>query len=373
MHRIYYTLLLACALLTSCSSTHESSEWHLTPDSLRHASLLSIARADSFVMVTVKNAWSEGEDLHRYILVPDTAPMPLHYPEGTLLRTPLRRAVMHNAVHAALVAELGCADAVRGVCDVEFVQTPALRRLLDNGYIADAGSSVQSDVERYISLRTDAVFTSPIEHASYGILEKVGIPLVECADYMETSALGRAEWVRFFGLLFDCEARATEIFEAVERRYIQLCDTVKGAVSHPRLMTDVLQGSAWNMPGGRSYLGNLFADAGADYILADDEHRGSVPLNFEQVFTLASDADFWLIKQAHHGPLSLAELRREHASYATFAPWKNNKVYFCNTLSTDFYERIPYHPDELLQELISLFHPELLEGPHAPHYYLPLE
>ena len=373
MHRIFHILFIAYILLTSCASSSEQNDWNLTPDSLRHSSLLTIARADSFVLVTVKNAWVEGKDLHRYILVPDSAPMPQHYPEGTLLRTPLRRVVMHNAVHAALVEELGCADAIKGLCDVEYVQTPALRRLLDYGYISDAGSSVQSDVEHYISLRTDAVFTAPIEHASYGILEKVGIPLVECADYMETSPLGRVEWLRFFGLLFGCEDRANTLFEEIEKRYTDLCSIAQKATSHPRLMTDVLHGAAWNMPGGKSYLGNLFTDAGADYILANDVHSGSVPLSFETVFSLASEADIWLIKQARTGALSYAELKREHASYASFAPWKKRTIYCCNTLTTDFYEHIPFHPDVLLRELIQLLHPELFPTPVPAKYYLPLE
>lgn len=373
MHRIFHILFIVCLVLTSCSSSSEQNDWNLTPDSLRHSSLLTIARADSFVLVTVKNAWVEGKDLHRYILVPDSAPMPQHYPEGTLLRTPLRRVVMHNAVHAALVEELGCADAIKGLCDVEYVQTPALRRLLDYGYISDAGSSVQSDVEHYISLRTDAVFTAPIEHASYGILEKVGIPLVECADYMETSPLGRVEWLRFFGLLFGCEDRANALFESIEKQYENLCEMVRETTSRPCLMVDVLHGPAWNMPGGKSYLGKLFSDAGADYILANDEHSGSVPLSFETVFSLAADADIWLIKQAQIGSLSYAELKREHASYTSFAPWKKRTIFCCNTLATDFYEHVPFHPDVLLRELMQLFHPSLFTTPVPAKYYLPIE
>lgn len=372
LRKFIYPLLLVGCLLTACSTTQEQDNWDLTPDSLQHASLFSIARADSFTVVDVKSAWTEGETLQRYILIPDSAPLPYKFPQGTLLRTPLRRAVMHNAVHAAIVAELGCANAIKGICDVEYVQTPLLQRLLDAGYIADAGSSVQSDVERYISLRADAVFTSPIEHASYGMLEKVGLPLVECLDYMETSALGRAEWIRFWGLLFGCEDRANQFFQSVAEEYSALCDTVKQRTKSPRIMTDVINGSAWNMPGGKSYLGGMFADAGADYILADDTHSGSVPLNFETVYTLAHNADFWLIKQARTSTISYRELRRDHASYATFAPWKNRKIYFCNTLSTDYYERTPYHPEILLRELIHLLHPELFNTPYTPQYFLPI-
>ena len=366
-------LPLLLFLLTACSSVGDDGSWKFTSDSLRYASLLEIERTDSFVLVTVKDAWTADKDLHRYILVDRDAQMPSAVPEGTVLRTPLHRVVMHNAVHAALTLELGSASAIAGLCDVDYVQTPALQHLLEQGYIAEAGSSMQSDVERYISLRTEAVFTSPLEHANYSVLEKVGIPLIECADYMEPTALGRAEWMRFFGLLFDCEEQAKELFTQVEEHYLALCDSVKNVSQRPRIMTDMMNGSTWYMPGGGSYLGNLLKDAGADYILAHDERSGSVPLDFESVFTMAAEADFWLIKQARNLPLTYAELKSEHATYASFRPWKKRTIYFCNTLSTDIYERVPFHPDILLKELIHLFHPDCFSAPYEASYYLPIE
>lgn len=369
----FFLVFIACLMFSACSKRDENKEWHLTNDSLRYASLLDIARADSFVLVTIKNPWMQEKDLHRYILVPDTAPVPKSYPEGTLLRTPLRRVVMHNAVHAALVSELGSAEALTGLCDVEYVKSRTLRRLLDSGEVIDAGSSVQSDIERYITMRTDAVFTSPLEHVSYDLLEKVRIPYVECADYMETSPLGRAEWIYLFGLLFDCEERAKQLFSEVERNYIALCDSVKHSAKRPRLIVDMLNGGAWHVPGGGSYLGRLFADAEADYLMAQDERSGSVPLSFETVYSKGADADFWLIKSARTGGLNYDIMKREHVAYATFAPWEKRKVYFCNTLSNDYYERVPFHPDLLLRELAHLFHPDCFSEPHAPQYYLPLK
>ena len=374
MNRIIHLPIIALSiLLAACSPSGEEKVWNLSTDSLKYSSLLTIARADSFTLVTVKDAWNPERDLHRYILVPETSPLPTERPAGTLLRTPLRRTVMHNAVHAALVAELGCAGGIAGLCDVDYVQTPELQRLLDLGVIADAGSSVQSDVERYISLRSDAVFTAPLEHANYGVLEKVGIPIVECADYLETSALGRAEWVRFFGLLFDCEAQTDSLFAAVEKRYIALRDSAQQTHQRPRLMVDLINGAAWNMPAGGSYLGQLFADAGATYILADDTRSGSVPLSIENVVNLAAEADIWLIKHARSHTLTYNDLRREHASYATFRPWKERKIFFCNTLTTNFYERIPFHPDVLLQELSYLLHPELATASFEATYYTPMK
>lgn len=373
LRKLFLYVFIASLMTTACSDIDNNQDWNLTRDTLRYASLLDISRADSFVLVTVKDPWTQEQDLHRYILVPDTAPMPNQYPEGTLLRTPLRRVIMHNAVHAALVTELGCEGAIKGLCDVEYVRTPQLRTLLEKGAIANAGSSVQSDVERYIAMKTDAVFTSPLEHASYGILEKVNIPLIECADYMENSALGRAEWMLFFGLLFDCETRAKQLFNTIATNYISIRESVKHASKRPQLIVDTQNGDAWNMPGGNSYLGKLYADAGTDYILKDDTHRGSVPLSFETVFSKGAHADFWLIKNARTTDLTYNMLKREHAAHATFTPWKKHTIYVCNTRTNDYYEHIPFHPDVLLQELAALFHPECIKKPITHRYYQPLK
>ena len=373
LRKLLFPVFIACLMLSSCAHKNENEEWSLMTDSLRYATLLNIARADSFVLVTINDPWTQKQVLHRYVLVPEASPMPKNFPEGTLLRTPLRRAIMHNAVHAALVEELGCAASIKGICDVEYVKSSGLCQLLESGTISDAGSSVMSDVERYIAMRTDAVFASPLEQNTYGTLEKARIPIVECADYMETSALGRAEWIRFFGLLFDCEERANQIFAQVERDYLQFRDAVQGVAKRPRLMVDMQSSSAWNMPGGKSYLGQLFSDAGADYVLVGDDSSGSVPLSFEQAYQYAVDADVWLIKNARTGGLSYEILKREQPSSAKFAPWKKRTVFFCNTLANDYYERIPYHPEILLRELAHIFHPDCFTDTLTSPYFLPLK
>jgi iron complex transport system substrate-binding protein len=127
------------------------------------------------------------------------------------------------------------------------------------------------------------------------------------------------------------------------------------------------------MPGGKSYLGQLFSDAGADYVLSGDDSSGSVPLSFEQAYQYAVDADIWLIKNARTGGLSYEILKREQPSCTKFAPWKKRTVYFCNTLTNDYYERIPYHPEILLRELAHIFHPDCFTDTLTSPYFLPLK
>lgn len=370
-----FQLVLLAALLCACGKGGDAGQGTGTARSdsiaFRHASLLHVERADSYAVADIRDAWHPGRLLHRYVLVPRSQPLPQHVPEGTLVRTPLRRAVAFTSVHAALLAELAGTGSICGVCDAEYITLPAVRQALDRGEITDMGSSVQPATERIIAARADALLVSPFENAGYGAIGRLGIPLIECADYMETSALGRAEWMRFFGLLFGCEQRADSLFNAVESRYAALSRRALETKSRPTLLCDRKEGAAWYMPGGRSTLGRLYADAGADYLFAESRESGSVPLSFETVYAKAREADVWLIKYGSRESLSYESLRRDFSPYAQFRAWQERRIFACNTFQVPYYEETPFHPDLLLADIVAILHPEALPG-HRFRYYRPM-
>ena len=191
-------------------------------------------------------------------------------------------------------------------------------------------------------------------------MEKLKIPIIECADYMETSALGSAEWICFYGILFGCEAKADSIFATVEKNYNELKNLATSQTKKPKLMCEVKSGSAWYVSGGRSTTGKLYADAGADYAFASYPNAGGIPLSFETVFDKAQDADIWLIKYNQATDLTLTSLREDYAPYAQFKAYKEKQVYGCNTGHKTYYEDFPFHPDRVLKDLIKIFHPSLL-------------
>lgn len=137
-----------------------------------------------------------------------------------------------------------------------------------NGEIVDCGNGMNPDIEKIIDLRPDAIMLSPFENSGgYGRVGKLGVPVIECADYMETSPLGRAEWLRFYGLLVGQEQRGDSLFAQIEKEYLALKDLAAQATSRPTVLSDLKYGSAWYIAGGQSTTGRLYADAGADYVL----------------------------------------------------------------------------------------------------------
>lgn len=351
-------------LLSACGGGSKTSSLQADGDTIRlkYASLMQIVKHADYTTVTIRNPWDTLKVLHTYLLADREKPLPEHLPEGTVVRVPLQKSVIYSSVHCSLWSELGELKGIGGVCGLEYIKLPAIQEGCRNGSIANVGNGMNPDIERIIDLRPDAILLSPFENSGgYGRVGKLNIPIIECADYMETSALGRAEWMRFYGLLTGKESRADSLFQAIEKEYLALSREVKSRnLKRPTVISEMKNSSAWYIPGGNSTTGKLFDDAGADYVFASLPNSGSVPLAFETVFDRGGNADFWLIKYNQQTDKTYSELARDFAPYARFKAFRERRVYGCNTNHVPFYEESPFHPELLLKDMIKIFHPELL-------------
>lgn len=351
-------------LLSACGGGSKTSSLQAEGDTIRmkYSSLLQIVKHADYTVVTIRNPWDTLKVLHTYLLADREKPLPEHLPEGTVVRTPLQKSVIYSSVHCSLWSELDELKGIGGVCGLEYIKLPQIQEGCRNGSIVNVGNSMNPDIERIIDLRPDAILLSPFENSGgYGRVGKLNIPIIECADYMETSALGRAEWMRLYGLLLGKEAQADSLFAGIEKEYLTLTQQVKSQnLKRPTVISEMKNSSAWYIPGGNSTMGRLYQDAGADYVFAYLSNSGSVPLAFETVFDRGGNADIWLIKYNQPQDKTYSELGRDYAPYARFKAFQDRKVYGCNTNHVPFYEESPFHPELLLKDLIKIFHPELL-------------
>ena len=349
-------------LLSACgggSKTSSAFEGEILP--LKYAENLTLIQGEGYTEAILRNPWDTTSILRTYILVDKNKEVPEHLPEGTLVRTPLSKALVYTATHCNLIHELGAVKSIGGICEIQYIKVPEIIEGCQNGTIVNAGEGTNPDIEKIIDLHPDALLLSPYENSGgHGQVEKLKIPIIECADYMETSALGSAEWIRFYGMLFGCEAKADSIFAMVEKNYNELKKLATSQTKKPKLMCEVKSGSAWYVSGGRSTTGKLYADAGADYAFASYPNAGGIPLSFETVFDKAQDADIWLMKYNQASEKTYTSLREDYAPYANFKAYKEKQVYGCNTGHKTYYEDFPFHPDRVLKDLIKIFHPSLL-------------
>lgn len=353
---VFFTILIGCKQ----SATQPSAE---VGDTLRmeYSSLLTLTECDGYVYAQIKNPWDSVGVLHSYILVEKDDELPTNLPEGDVIRIPLSNSVVYTSVHNSLIDEIGAYSAIKGVCDLKYIDIKKLQADVKAGRIVDLGEGTSPNIEAIIDLSPDAILLSPFQNSgSYGRLGKLGIPIVECADYMETSALGRAEWMRFYGLLYGKGETADSLFDAISSEYNELKSLAAKAERRPTVITDFKFGASWYVPGGNSTVGRLLADAATEYIFKDRPESGSVPLDPEVVFDAAIDAEFWVAKYSQATDKTYSEIAQDYGNYSKMAAFKNRNIYACNTTSIPFYEETPFHPNRLLKDYVKIFHPELL-------------
>lgn len=368
MKRILFGLIVALSLL-SCNGRMDRLLGSGDSITFKYATLPAIVEYDGFTVVTIANPWKDGKALHSYVLVPRDAELPVHLPKGTVIRTPLQKAVVFTTVHCSLLMDLGCHDKIAGVADLKYIKIPWIQQQVKAGRIVDCGDGMSPVVEKIIDLKPDAIFLSPFENSGgYGRLEELEIPLVECAEYMEVSPLARAEWMRFYGLLFGRQKRADNLFAEVDKNYNNLKDIAAKAGTGRSLMFDKQVGSVWYVPGGRSTIGQMIKDAGGQYPWAEDEHSGSLSLPFETVLEEAFDTEVWMFRYDNEQPMTTDMLLSEQDGYSQFRAFQSGEVYGCNVRSSRFYEESPFRPDRLLNDFIQIIHPGI-KGVKPLRYY----
>lgn len=379
---LFAFLIIIIGVFTSCNHSQTRLEAR-GGDTVRfeYARHLKIVKYQGYSIATLTDPWKQGKILHTYALVPKgkagdeicKAFSSDNNQEMTIVRTPITRSVVFTTVHCALLYDLKAESAIKGVCDLQYISIPDVQQraklpISDAHHVADCGNSMSSNVEKIIDLKPEAIMVSPFENSGgYGKLDKLHIPLIEMADYMEESSLGRAEWMKFYGMLFGREKAADSLFNEVKSNYEQLKQKAQTAKQTRSVFTEKMMGNVWYVPGGRSVIGGLLRDARVRYVFANDTHSGSVALSFESVLDRAGKADIWLFKYNEH-PSTLQELLKENAGYGEFKAVKTHQVFACDCTHRPYYEEVSFHPDRLLSDVIQIVHPDIA-GFAPMHYY----
>ena len=359
--------------LTSCGKRQSNRENNtFSADSIHYAEGFTVKRFHDYIQVDVLDPWHSGRLLQRYFLVPREKAVPQNLLDGTVVRVPIRKVVVYTAVHASIISQLGETDQIVGVCEPQYIECKDVIAELKKGQISDLGEATAPNIEKIIGIGTETILASPFENSGFGQAEKIGVPIVQCADYMESLPLGRAEWIKFYGMLFCQESRADSIFKATEQRYKALCDLTRRVKTRPTVIAEKNYGSTWFIPAGESYTARMYVDAGANYIFHDLPGKGGKPMSFEEVLDRGIHADVWMIKYNSPRAMSYEDLKGEYSPYSSFDAFKKQHIFTCNTGIVPYYEDSPMNPDLLLSDFIWIFHPELLPSDYHPYFYFPM-
>lgn len=351
-------LMIVTMALGGC--THDTGGFSSVPDGdtiTRNAGLLTVVDlGNGIVSAQISDPWNTGKTLGTYLLVNRDVPDD-SIPDvkgASIIRVPVESALVYSSAHTGAFEEMGAADIVTGVADSEYFTSEFIRQGLKTGKIVDIGNSLAPSLDRIIDLDPQVIIVSPYENSGHGILEKTGITVIDMADYMETTPLGRAEWMVLLGALTGNLDKAREIYNRVADRYSSIKESAKALPSKPLVISEMPFSGVWYQPGGKSYASQLIRDAGGTPLLSSDSSAGSVQMDIANVYENGIDADFWIIKNA--GTLRPADVCSASPMLKDIRAFRNGNIFVANTLSVPYYDDLAFHPERILSDMSAIFH-----------------
>lgn len=284
------------------------------------------------------------------------------------IEIPIESAICMTSLQLSNFIKLGITDRVTGVTSTRHLHNETMRRQIKEGKTSKIGIEGNFDNEVIMAIDPDVILISPFKRGGYDAIRNVDIPMIPHLGYKELTPLGQAEWIKVVGLLTGMEKEANAIFKETESKYNRLKALVDTVGTRPTVFSGEMRGGNWYAVGGRSFLAQLFRDAGADYFLKDNNESGGVTLDYETVYTNAADADYWRIVNSNDGVFEYSTLKQLDNRYTDFKAWKNHGVIYCNMRDVPFYESMPVEPEKVLADFIHVFHPAVLPE-HTPTYY----
>ena len=292
-------------------------------------------------------------------------------PEGyTKVQVPIRRTILMTALQLSNFTVLDAHDVIKGITGTKNLFNKDIKRRVKEGSIVKIGMEGNVDAELILAANPDVIFISPSKRGGYDAIRETGITLVPHLGYKELDPLGQAEWVKFVGMFIGKEQEANDLFAGIEQRYNDLKKQVQqaGVENQPKVFSGEMHYGNWHAVGGKNYLAQIFRDAGADYVIHDDETSGE-NIEFEQMYALAADADYWRILNSYPDDFSYEALKASEPRNELFKAFKERKVIYCNMKQTPYYELSPVKPDVLLKDFVAIFHPALVEKDYQPTFY----
>ena len=290
-------------------------------------------------------------------------------PEGyTKVEVPVQRTILMTMLQLSNFTALKAHDIVKGITGTKNLFNKDIRKRVKDGSIVKIGMEGNFDTELILAANPEVIFISPFKRGGYDAIKETGITLIPHLGYKELTPLGQAEWVKFVGLFIGKEKEANDLFKGIEQRYNEAKALAADAKTRPTVFSGEMHGGNWYAVGGKNFLAQLFRDAGADYVVKNEDTGGS-NIEFEQMYAMAANADYWRILNSYPDTFSYDALKASEPRNDLFKAFREKHVIYCNMKQTAYYETTPVEPDVLLKDLLAIFHPELVEKDYKPKYY----
>lgn len=343
---------------------------------LTYADGFSLAYFKHYKLVTVHTPWPDAKETFRYLLVQCGAPTPEGFGDAQVIQVPIRSFVALSSTHLPHLDVLGALDRLTAVSSFKTIYAPAVREMVAAGNIAEVGRGANINLEVILDLSPDVVMAvghDQPQYNSHPLLQHAGIHVAINSEYVESTLLGRSEWLKFTAAFLNEDGLSQRLFADMVERYQHYAALVRDipADRRPSVFGGSLLRDTWYVPGGDSYIARLIADAGGVYRWAEDTHRASIPLSLEAVLERAGDAEVWFTSGLDW--FSRADLLAANEHYGAFRAFREGRVYNNNARlnehkANDYWQMGLIEPDVQLADVIKILHPDKLPE-HRLKYY----
>ncbi len=342
-----------------------------------YAKRFTFGRTNGYKTLYIFGSQNSADTTAVFILYPKTQAKPDLIKNAFYVATPVSHVACMGTVYSTMLQKLNLLQTIVAIENVDYYNNAFIIEGVKQSKIKELSKGPEINVEQTLLLHPDLIITFGMGDPKKDMNDKVlnaGIPAAISLDHLEETPLARAEWIKFVAAFFDKDKLADSLFKITEANYKVLKLITDSLTVKPTVFTDIKYGDAWYMPGGNSYIANLLADAGANYIWKDQKQTGSIPLNFETVYTKAKDADYWINIYMVN---SKKELLGYENRYNLFNAFKTGNIYNNNKIANAknysiYWEEGICNPDEVLKDLIKIFHPES-STQHQLKYYKKIE
>lgn len=348
-----------------CESKRSNEALLVEKVELSYAKGFTISRGDGFWEIEVTQPWTGSEKTFRYLVLEENQEKPAGIFDA-VIQLPVTRVILTSTTQVPHLDLLSSSDRLIGFPQTDLISSAAARLLIDAGKVQDLGAGPSANPELIIELNPDWIMISTLgDDLRYlELLKTAGIPAIINGEYVEQHPLGRAEWIKFSGILLGKYEEAKVVFEEVERNYLE-AEALTEKISRsekPTVLSGVMYKDIWYAPGSESWGAQILQNAGGDYVFEDQLGTGSLQLNYEFVLEEAMDADFWIGSADFN---SLDEMGKVEPRYQAIKAFQNGNVYTYTqkkgeTGGLEYFELGYMRPDLILKDLMKILHPTLL-------------
>lgn len=278
-------------------------------------------------------------DVHescKYLVVPEGKEVPDRLDDDiVVIEQPLQHVYMAASASMSLIASIDAIDCVSfsGLNESDWY-VDAAKQAMKDGEMIYAGKYSEPDYEALIDGGCDlAVESTMILHTPkvQEMIEDLDIPvLVDYASY-ESHPLGRTEWVKLYGALFDKESEAEQFFE----KQAEIIEQLEGFQNTEKTVAYFYINTDGSVVVRKSddYIPSMIEIAGGRYAFSDlknpDSNAPSVKLTMEEFYATAVDADYLIYNGTIVGQVSsIKELEAKSNLFSEFKAVKEGNVWY---------------------------------------------